>query len=52
MGKVTIEDGEKTIYRYDASAKTFKNAAILLVTLAAGMVVVAIIWLSNFEGIQ
>jgi len=52
MGKVTIEDGDKTVYRYDASAKTFKSAAILLFTLAAGMVVVAIIWFSNFEGIQ
>ncbi len=52
MGKVTIEDGEKTVYRYDVSAKTFKNAAILLFTLAAGMVVVALIWLYNFKGIQ
>lgn len=48
MGKVTVEDGEKTVYRYDASAKTFKNAAFLLFALAGGMIVVAIIWFTNF----
>ena len=52
MGKVTIDEGEKTVYRYDASARTFKKASLLLFTLAAGMIVVAIIWFSNFKGIQ
>jgi hypothetical protein len=52
MGKVTIEEGDKTVYRYDASARTFKKAALLLLTLAAGMIVVAFIWFSNFMGIQ
>lgn len=46
MGKVTIEDGEKTVYRYDASAKTFKNAAIFLVALAGALLIFAAIWLT------
>ncbi len=52
MGKVTVEDGEKTVYRYDASASTFKKAALVLIALAAGMLIVAIFWFTNFEGIQ
>lgn len=52
MGKVTIEEGDKTVYRYDASASTFKKAALILFTLAAGMIVVAIIWFSNFMDLQ
>ncbi len=51
MGKVTVEDGEKTVYRYDASASTFKRAALLLVALAVGMIIVAIVWFLNFEGV-
>ncbi len=52
MGKVTVEDGNKTVYRYDASSSTFRKAALLLFTLAAGMIIVAIIWFSNFNRIQ
>jgi hypothetical protein len=52
MGKVTVEDGDKTVYRYDASARTFKKAALFLFTLAAGMIVVAFIWFFNFMGLQ
>jgi|TARA_B100001079_G_scaffold44477_1_gene35773 hypothetical protein len=52
MGKVTVEDGNKTVFRYDASARTFKKAALLLFTLASGMIIVAIIWFANFKGIQ
>lgn len=52
MGKVTIEEADKTVYRYDASSSTFKKAALILFTLAAGMIVVAFIWFSNFMDVQ
>ena len=55
MGKVTIEEGDqKPVLAKidDVSARTFKKASLLLFTLAAGMIVVAIIWFSNFMDLQ
>ncbi len=48
MSKVTIEEDEKTVYRYDASARTFKKAAILLLFLAGGMMIFAVVWFSYY----
>ncbi|MCH7613078.1 MAG: hypothetical protein IIB95_05565 [Candidatus Marinimicrobia bacterium] len=48
MGKIKAEKGEKTIYRYDASAKTFKIAAYVLFGLAGTMVIFSIFWFTQF----
>lgn len=48
MGKVIVENNEKTVYRYDASAKTFKIAAYVLFGLAGTMVIFAIFWFTQF----
>ena len=48
MGKVSLEDGEKPVYRYDASAKTFKIAAYILFGLAGTMVIFSIFWFKQF----
>ncbi|MFQ6678450.1 MAG: hypothetical protein ACE5D0_09030 [Fidelibacterota bacterium] len=48
MGKITVEDGEKIVYRYDASARTFKVAAYILFGMAGGFVIIAIFWFAQF----
>jgi len=48
MGKIILEDGEKPVFRYDASAKTFKIAAYVLFGLAGSMVIFSIFWFTQF----
>ncbi len=51
MGKVTINDGNKTVYRYDANARTFKIAALALIGLATVLIVFAVFWIKQFKGL-
>ncbi len=48
MGKITVDHGEKTVYRYDASARTFKYAAYILFGLAGSLVMISIFWFTQF----